>query len=136
MDTIEKKLNEEKEKAHAIREKSREQFRNQTDIVKDYHTRCVPHLDTIFTAILSNEQQTTALIAGSNCVVNVQSDERVQQIRQYLKNGKFEEVAQYVIQLDALVGHQNEWRSLAVNEQIFYFVTLLQTYLFDDYVRQ
>lgn len=72
--------------------------------------------------------------AAISKVDNSSSDERVEKIRTYLKDGQFEEVARYIIQLDVLVGHQNEWKSLGVDEQILYFVTLLKTYLFNDYV--
>lgn len=134
MDKIERKLNEETERGRVIREQIRDQYRNRNDIATDYDTRCFPRLHPIFRAILSDEKQMNAYSAAISKVDDSSSDERVEKIRTYLKDGQFEEVARYIIQLDVLVGHQNEWKSLGVDEQILYFVTLLKTYLFNDYV--
>lgn len=103
---------------------------NQHKIAADYDTRCLPQLYRIFKDILGAEQRETT----PNAVINVESSERVRLIREYLRDGQFENAARYVIQLDALVGHQNEWKAMAIDEKTLYFVTLLKTYLFDDFV--
>lgn len=129
-----KHLIEEREKMRYIREKAREQVLNQNAISTDYETRCFPQLHRILKDILSNKQQIAALQASCNAVINVESSERVRLIREYLRDGQFENAVRYVIQLDSLVGHQNEWEAMTVDEQTLYFVALLRTYLFDDFV--
>lgn len=119
-----------------IREKAREQYRNHDDTQLFYDEQCAPQLDEIFRSILSDEQRTNTLLAGGKNIDTTESSERVQTIRDDLKNRNFDQVAQYIIQLDGKVGHELVWRSMNINEQALYFVTLLKTYLFDDFVSE
>lgn len=133
-DTIQEKLNMEKKRMDVIREKSREQYRSHDETQSFYDDQCVPQLNDIFHSILSDEQRTNALLADGRNINTSESSERVQAIRDLLKNGNLDQVAEYIIQLDGKVGHELEWKKMNVNEQILYFVTLLRTYLFDDFV--
>lgn len=119
-----------------IREKAREQYRNHDETQLFYDEQCAPQLDKIFRAILSDEQRTNTLLADGKNIDTTESSERVQAIRDNLKNRNFDQVAQYIIQLDGKVGHELVWRSMNINEQALYFVTLLKTYLFDDFVSE
>lgn len=130
---IEQKLEEETEKMDRIRAKRAKQERSKNDILSDYIDRCIPELDPILTGILNDEKQVKSLITSAK-IDETESEQWVQQIRQFLKNGQFTDVALYIIKLDALVGQYDKWKTLRINEQVLYFVTLLQTYLFDDYV--
>lgn len=119
----------------SIRDELRNQYRNRAEmeLAVDYSNRCEPRLVPILTEILSDAARTDSLIA--NCQDDqIDSDERIQNIRDMLKNGQFTDVAEYIIRLDAQVGHHDEWKSLEVKEQVLYFVMLLKSYLFDDLV--
>lgn len=133
MDNIRQRLEEEKSKEEAIKEKRRKQERAKNDIQLDYMDRCRPELQRILFDILSDEIKTEQLIANAKIDEN-DAEERIQKIREFLTNGQFDEVSLYIIQLDALVGHHGDWKSLRVVEQVLYFVTLLHSYLFDNYV--
>lgn len=119
-----------------IREKAREQYRSHDETQLFYDEQCAPQLDDIFRAILSDEQRTNALLNEGKNINTAESSERIQAIRDHLKNGNFDQVAQYIIQLDGKVGHELQWKSMNINEQALYFVTLLKTYLFDDFVSE
>lgn len=123
------------EKLHNIRDKIRDRYRNQTEkeLAIDYSNRCEPQLVPILTEILKNAARTDTLIANRR-EEEIDSSERIQTIRDMLKNGLFTDVAEYIIRLDAQVGHHDEWKSLKVKEQVLYFVMLLKSYLFDDFV--
>lgn len=133
MNTFEEKLKQEEEKLQIIQDKSREQYRNQKDMLDDYYGRCVPELEPIFTNILSNSEQINSLLISGK-IEETESHERVEKVRQYLKDGHFTDVAKYIIQLDALCDNQNNLIDLQVNEQVLFFIALLKTYLFDDFV--
>lgn len=125
---------EETEKMRIIRGNAREQFLNQENIIAEFNTRCFPKLIQIFPNILNDEQQLATLSTACSIIANTESSERVQKIRGYLRDGNFEDAARYVIQVDALVGHQSAWKALTVDGQMLYFVSLLRTYLLDDFV--
>ena len=127
-------MNREKDVLREIREKSRDQYRNQDDILADYTERCIPDLERILTKILSDPAQVDSLTNSQNGIDDNDAETRVDKVRNYLQHGNFIEVAKYIIQLDSLVGHQDKWKCMRVNEQVLYFITLLRTYLFDDYV--
>lgn len=135
-DTIEEKLNVEERKLLVIREKAREQNRKHDETLLFYDEHCAPQLEEIFKEILKDEQQTNALLADGKNMNTTESGEHVQMIRDHLKNRQFDQVAQYIIQVDGKVGHELQWKSMHLDEQMMYFVTLLKTYLFDDYVSE
>lgn len=124
----------EKERLHVIREKAREQHRSHNETQLFYDEHCAPQLEQIFQTILSDEQRTNALLADGKNMNTSDSCEHVQAIRDHLKSGHLDEVAQYIIRLDGKVGHEMAWKAMRLNEQVFYFVSLLKTYLFDDFV--
>ena len=133
LDKIRQRLEHEKSNEDAIKEKRRIQERAKDDIQLDYINRCRPELQRILFDILSDDNKIEELIANAKIDEN-DAEERIQKIREFLTNGQFDDVSVYIIQLDALVGHHGEWKSLRVVEQVLYFVTLLHSYLFDDYV--
>lgn len=118
-----------------IKEKFKKQERSKDEKQLDYMQRCKPQLVPILTDILNDEKQAETLI-GNPKIDETESQQRVEKIRQFLANGQFADVVLYIIQLDALVGHHEEWKSLRPVEQVLYFVALLQSYLFDDYVSE
>ncbi|XP_055296680.1 condensin complex subunit 1-like [Sitodiplosis mosellana] len=132
MEKIQQKLEEETNKMNLIQEKRRRQERTKHDTQADFMHRCKPELEQILMSILSDEKRTESLIANAK-FDEAEPQQRVQKIRQFLNNGQFLDVAPYIIQLDALVGHYEKWKPLRVVEQVIYFVMLLQSYLFDDY---
>lgn len=133
MNIIDEKLTAEKEKMQSIREKSREQCRNRNKISSDFDERCVPDLYTIFTDILTDKNQTDSLMM-SDKMNEIESYEHIEKIRQYLRNGDFIDVAKYIIQVDALCDNHNVWELLPIDQQVAYFLRLLKSYLFDDFV--
>lgn len=133
LELIEQKLQKEHKEMQVLKEKLRNQNRIANELESDYNTRCAPELETILTNILSDDHQIESIITGAT-LDEIDSTKRVEKIRQYLKNGHFDDVSQYIIQLDATVGHYDEWKSLQVHERVLYFNTLLKSYLFDDYV--
>lgn len=135
-DTIQEKLNMEKKKMDEIREKARQQLRNHNETQSFYDEHCAPQLEGIFRSILSDEQRTNTLLADGKKINTTESNEHVQAIRDHLKNEKLDEVAQFIIQLDGKVGHELVWKAMQINEQVLYFVTLLKSYLFDDFVSE
>lgn len=126
----------EKSKYQMIREKAREQYRNHDETALFYDEQCAPQLIEILKTILTDDEQTNALLADGRNMNLDEPAEHIQAIRDRLKNGNFNEVAQYIINLDGKVEHENSWKSLSVDEQSLYFVTLLRTYLFDDFVSE
>lgn len=133
LDKIREKLEQEKSREEAIKEKRRIQELTKTDIQLDYINRCRPALQRILFDMLSDDKKIEQLIANAK-IDETDAEERIKKIREFLTNGQFDDVSLYIIQLDALVGHHGEWKSLRVVEQVLYFVTLLHSYLFDDYV--
>lgn len=133
MDIIEEKLQVETKNMQIIREKSREQCRNQKKIASDFDERCVPQLFAIFTHILSDKNQIDSLMM-SDKMSEIESHERIEKIRHFLRSGEFAEVAEYIIQVDALCDNQDVWRLLPIDQQILFFIKLLKSYLFDDFV--
>lgn len=119
-----------------IREKAREQLRSHNETQSFYDEHCAPQLEEIFRSILSDEQRTNTLLADGKKINTNESNEHVQAIRDHLKNEKLDEVAQYIIQLDGKVGHELVWKSMQISDQVLYFVTLLKSYLFDDFVSE
>lgn len=134
LEEIERKLMAEKRTAAYIREKLREQIQNRAEITSDYTTRCEPQLRDIFTEILTNEEHTNELIRKGIQTDIVEANKRIHTIRMYLKEGNFNDVAELIIQSDALSGNHNVWMNMRIEERVYYFIKLLESYLFDDYV--
>lgn len=110
-----------------------EQERTHTDVNDDFRERCVPSLEPILIEMLTEEQnridkvQTNGTYDGDE-----DSEQRVQRVRDLLKLGEFETLARYIIRLD--VGNKEKRETMQIEEQVLYFVVLLNSYLFDDYV--
>lgn len=134
IESIAENLKFEKEKYEVIRDKSREQYRSHDETTLFYDEHCAPELSKIFKSILCDESRTNALLADGKNMNTDESTTRIRGIRDLLKNGRLDKVAQYIINLDGKVGHENMWKTMRVEEQVMYFVTLLKTYLFDDFV--
>lgn len=135
VDEVEEKLKIETEKSRVIREKFLEQEKQKDDINADYQARCVPALEPILTDLLNEQQRNIDSMAHTNGVANntdEDSEQRVQRIRTLLKDGEFETVARYIIQLDAC--NLEMRKTMSVEDQVLYFKVLLNSYLFDDYV--
>lgn len=133
LELIERKLEKEITKMKEIEDNLRKQERSKDDMLADYMHRCVPELDSILTDILSDDKQVQSLIENPKNDEK-ESTQRIQKIRYFLNEGKFTDAALYVIQLDALVDNYNTWKEMQVKGKVLYFVTLLETYLFDDFV--
>lgn len=121
------------EKSRLIREKMAEQEKQEEAINEDFRMRCAPELTTYLTNVL--EEQVTNIdnvIPNGVSNENETSEQRVQRVRDLLKNGEFETVARYIIKLDEFNAETR--KTMATNEQVMYFIVLLNSYLFDDYV--
>lgn len=127
---MEAKLNTEMEKSRILREKQMEQERTQNDVNDDYRDRCIPALQPILAEILTNQEKGGVQTNGFD--EDESSEQRVQKVRDLLKSGEFDRVAHYIVQLDAC--NIEKRATMAVNEQVLYFVVLLNSYLFDDFV--
>lgn len=120
------------EKSRRIREKEMKEERKRAELSADFRIRCGPLLEPILTEILTARQNQVdnALTNGFN--EDETPAERVEKIRNLLKRGDFNAVARYIIILD---GCNDETRNrLPINEQVLYFIVLLNTYLFDNFV--
>lgn len=132
---MEEKLHIESEKSRLIREKFLEQEKQKDDINDDFQTRCVPALTPILEDLLNEQQKNIENGVHTNGVAthdDEDSEQRVQRIRTLLKDGEFETVAKYIIQLDAC--NLETRKTMSVDDQVLYFKVLLNSYLFDDYV--
>lgn len=131
---MEEKLKIETEKSRVIREKFLEQEKRKNDIDDDFQSRCVPALTPILEDLLNEQQKNIDTMVNANGVANddEDSEQRVQRIRNLLKDGDFETVARYIIKLD--VCNLEMRKTMPVADQVLYFKVLLHSYLFDDYV--
>ncbi|XP_031627006.1 condensin complex subunit 1-like [Contarinia nasturtii] len=132
LEVIEQKLQKEVKEMNELQEKFRNQHRIAKDLVTDYDERCAPELEPILTSILSDDEQTKSLTINDT-LDETNSEQRIEIIRKYLRNGHFDDVAAYIIKLDASAGNYEKWKSLQTNEKVLYFNALLKSYLFDDY---
>lgn len=106
----------------------------QAAVNNDFRERCIPGLEPILIELLT-EQQNRIDNVRTNGVHDVEeSEQRVQRVRDLLKRGEFETLAHYIIRLD--VCNEEKRESMPIKEQVLYFVVLLNSYLFDDYVSQ
>lgn len=85
----------------------------------------------IFERLLTDEQ------AGMEMNMNGiydddDSEKRVQNIRNLLRDGDFEKACRTIIKLD--VCNKEAREQMPLQQQILFFVVLLNSYLFDDYV--
>lgn len=134
IDTIQERLNSEIAHMDEVRDMAREQYRSHNETITFYDNNCAPKLEEIFKTILKNEQLMNALLAEGKNADATEPNERIQAIRDNLKEENFNHVAEYIIKLHGMVDHGDQWKSMNVDEQAIYFVTLLKTYLFDDFV--
>lgn len=135
VDEVEEKLHIETEKSRVIREKFLEQEKQKDDVNDDFQTRCVPALAPILEDLLNEQQRNIDAMVHTNGVAtddDEDSEQRVQRIRTLLKDGEFQTVARYIIQLDAC--NLERRKTMPVDDQVLYFKVLLNSYLFDDYV--
>lgn len=137
LDTIEEKLKVENEKLHQIRDESNCYARTIAPLIEDYQDRCAPQLGAILTTILSDAPQMERLLAVENRIdQDLSPEQRVHKVRLLLQSENFDETAQYIIQLEALVDHaehRNNWKSMDIEDQVLYFLLLLKSYLVDNY---
>lgn len=136
VDEVEEKLQIETEKSRVIREKFLEQEKRKDDVNDDYQIRCIPALEPILEELIKEQQRNITNGVHTNGVATDDDDEdseqRVQRIRTLLKDGDFQTVARYIIQLDAC--NLETRKTMSVEDQLLYFKVLLNSYLFDDYV--
>lgn len=130
MEELEKKYEEESRKAAIIREQAQRQEEDRPEVEADFVTRCLPQLTPILDRILSGNPKDGERLA--NGVMSLESTERIELIRSCLRDGEYERVCQAIIQLDA--PNVAKRMEMTLEQQIFYFVYVLKTYLFDDYV--
>lgn len=124
-------MNVETEKARVIREKLLEQEKLQSEVNEDFRDRCATALTPILTDLLGDQLDNIDRVT-QNGVPDGTPEERVQKVRDLLKNGEFDTVARYIVQLDAFNVEMR--KTMPINEQVLYFIVLLNSYLFDDYV--
>lgn len=130
---MEEKLNAEMEKSRIIREKLMEQERTQEDVNNDFRDRCVPGLEPVLLEFLTEENNRIDNIMTNGVHDDDESSEqRVEKIRDWLKRGEFEALAKYIVRLD--VANKEKRETMPIKDQVLYFVVLLNSYLFNDYV--
>lgn len=133
MDNLEEQLRIEQEKTRVIREKLAKQESMQIEMNEDFENRCVGPLTTILEKLLA-ERQAHMNAVTTNGMDTETSEQRVQKVRDLLKNGEFDTLALYIIKLDNEAGHDEALRALPLNEQVMYFIVLLNSYMFDEFV--
>lgn len=131
---MEEKLRVETEKARIIREKFLDQEKKKDDVNEDFQNRCVPALAPILEDMLMEQQKNIDAMVCTNGVAtdDEDSEQRIQRIRTLLKDGEFEAVARYIIQLDMC--NLETRKTMSIEQQVLYFKVLLNSYLFNDYV--
>lgn len=131
---MKEELAKEMEKSRVVREKQMEQEKTQDDVNEDFQNRCVPALIPILTDILEKSETTNNGLSNGLPASTSEEDsrERVQRVRDLLKNGEFDTVAHYIVQLD--VCNLEKRKEMPIISQVLYFRVLLNSYLFDDYV--
>lgn len=130
LETVEDNLKREEEKMSLINAKRDEQEKNRENINKDFSERCADPLQEVLTRILTEQQSGIAITNGLH--FDDDAAVRVENIRNLLKNSDFETVSRMVIHLDAC--NSESRKNMSVFDQVLYFVVLLNSYLFDDYV--
>lgn len=116
-------------KVAIIREKFNEQEEKRKDIEEDFQNRCVPELKVSLQRILAEEQAGTLSMNGQD---HIEKDGHVKYIRKLLEDGNFESVSRAIIRLDEV--NLEARKMMTIEQQTFYFIVLLNSYLFDDYV--
>lgn len=95
----------------------------------DFQTNFVPGVTPFLADFLSEEQNLTN---GNHTNEDEDAGQRVKKIRDLIKAAEFEAVARYIIKLDYC--NIDQRRTMPVNDQVLYFIMLLNSYLFNDYV--
>lgn len=113
-------------------EKHNQQEAKRADIDEDFKTRCIPELEVILEKLLTDEQAGVQM--NMNGIYDDQDDaeKRVQNIRNLLRDGDFEQACRTIIKLD--VCNKEAREKMPLQQQILFFIVLLNTYLYDDYV--
>lgn len=113
-----------------IRKKRAEQEESREDIEHDFEHRCMGPLKEILDRLLSDEQNGIAPQNGID--MDEDSEKRVERIRNLIKTGDFETVSRMIIYLDK--GNLDARKEMPHDNQVLYFVVLLNSYLMDNYV--
>lgn len=132
VEEIQKKYDETVEKAAIVREKYNSQEAKREHIDEDFQTRCVPELEVILEKLLTDEQAGVRM--NMNGIYDDQDDaeKRVQNIRNLLRDGDFEQACRTIIKLD--VCNKEAREKMPLQQQILFLIVLLNSYLYDDYV--
>lgn len=127
-------MNKEMERSRVIREKLLEQEGRADEINNDFRDRCIPALNPIFREILMEELNQIDNVTTNGLHYNGEesSEDRINKIRDLLKKGQFDALANYIIELDRV--NIEKRKTLPIDEQVIYFMVLVNSYLFDDYV--
>lgn len=88
---------------------------------------CVPELDREIEEALKEN-----IVVNGNPLDEEPSEVRIARIRQLLNDGKYTELSRYIIRLDSCNIERRSAMSLV--EQKMYFIVLVNSYLFDDFV--
>lgn len=132
VEEIQKKLDETVEKRKIILDKYNEQEAKREDIDEDFKTRCIPEFEVILEKLLTDEQAGVQM--NMNGIYDDQEDaeKRVQNIRNLLRDGDFEQACRTIIKLDLCNKEARE--KMPLQQQIIFLIVLLNSYLYDDYV--
>lgn len=133
MEELEAKYNDELKALDAITVKIREQDELREATQADFQERCVNGLQPYLTDILSGNGSTTNNVNGEQPLPEDQ-EERITLIRRLLNDGKWEELAHFIVRLDAGVSGIEERPEMGMGEKVLYYICLVGTYLFDNFV--
>lgn len=114
-----------------IRKKRAEQEERAPEITSDFDDHCMQPLKEAIDRILSEEENGVRLPNGVH-TEEEDSRERVERVRNFLRDREFEAVARLIIHLDE--GNYENRKQMPHEAQVIYFVVLLRSYLMDNYV--
>lgn len=132
VEEIEIKLSETVANRAKILAKYNEQEARREDIDEDFKTRCIPELEVVLEKILTDQQAGVQM--NMNGIYDDEDDavKRVQNMRNLLRDGDFEQACRTIIKLDQCNKEARE--KMPLEQQILFLIVLLNSYLYDDYV--
>lgn len=103
-----------------------DQEKNREEIIRQFEEECKPALEPILRELLAID------CASDIDEDTVNKENVVERVRDHLMNKEYKEVAQLIIPLDYV--NRETRRAMPIQNQCLYFLFLLNSYLFNDYV--
>lgn len=126
---LEAKLQEEEANLDVIKQKVQDQMKHRAEVIEKFQEEYKPKLLPFLQDLLKQDAEEQIV---PNDESQTDTENAVVQVRDLIKSEAFEEVAKLIIPLDAC--NREKRMLLPIHEQCEYFLFLLNSYLFEDYV--